>query len=166
MLNCGNEHFCWMSCRRVTVRIAAVALIFVVALSCESDDLGVRLCKLTIGENTFSVEIADTPEVRAKGLMGREGIPKQGGMLFVFPEDRHLAFWMKDTTIPLSIAFIDSSGVIGEIHQMKPLSLRRVASSRAYRYALEVNQGRFAELGIMIGTTVSFGEGCSDAEER
>jgi uncharacterized membrane protein (UPF0127 family) len=76
-------------------------------------------------------------------------------MFFVFETDRILSFWMKDTLIPLSIAFIAYDGRILEIHDMEAHSLRAVQSSRSARYALEVPQGWFARAGIGAGDTVS-----------
>ena len=97
------------------------------------------------------VEIADTPEERAEGLMFRSSLPADRGMLFVFPEPQPLAFWMKNTAIPLSIAYIARDGTILEIHDMEPYSLESVASRQPALYALEVNQGTFERLGIEPG---------------
>jgi hypothetical protein len=113
---------------------------------------------LTIEGRVFSVEVANTPEKRRVGLMNREELAADAGMLFVFPEDRTLSFWMKDTLIPLSIAFISSDGTIRQIEEMEPLSLRSVESDRAVRYALEVNQGAFERYGISVGDRVEIPE--------
>ncbi|MER3404798.1 MAG: hypothetical protein C4289_06230 [Chloroflexota bacterium] len=99
------------------------------------------------------VEIADTPELRALGLMNREALAEDHGMLFVFEQDVQVPFWMKDTLIPLSIAFIAADGTIVDIKDMQPLDLSLVYSQAPYRYALEVNQGFFAAHGIGIGDT-------------
>ena len=88
------------------------------------------------------------------GLMFRKRLAENQGMLFVFEEDSRLSFWMKDTELPLSIAFIASDGTIREIRDMKPLSLNSVQSSRNARYALEVNQGWFSNRGIAAGDKV------------
>lgn len=117
----------------------------------ESDNL-----EIYINSHRFQVEVADEPAERQQGLMDRKSLEEDRGMLFIFPEDQVLAFWMKNTSLPLSIAYIDSSGVIREIHDMEPLSLRPVYSRVSVRYALEVNQGRFAELGIEPGHQVFF----------
>lgn len=109
---------------------------------------------LRIGDAVFQVEIADTPEERRVGLMNRASMPDDHGMLFVFPEDEWLSFWMKNTTIPLSIAYIDSSGLIREIYDMEPLSEASVESRGSRRYALEVNQGAFAVRGVTVGMQV------------
>jgi uncharacterized membrane protein (UPF0127 family) len=100
-------------------------------------------------------EIARTDEQRRRGLMGRKSLADGEGMLFVFATDRILSFWMKDTLIPLSIAFIAYDGRILEIHDMEALSTRSVQSARSARYALEVPQGWFSRTGIGPGDIVS-----------
>jgi uncharacterized membrane protein (UPF0127 family) len=96
-------------------------------------------------------EIADTTEERSQGLMYRQELAAGEGMLFVFDHDQVIGFWMKNTFIPLSIAFISSDGIILEIRDMKPQSEASVVSSRSVRYALEVPQGWFAAEGIETG---------------
>lgn len=107
------------------------------------------------------VEIADTPEERAEGLMFRSSLPADHGMLFVFPEPQPLAFWMKNTQIPLSIAYIDQDGTVLEIHDMEPYSLETVPSRQPALYALEVNQGTFERLGIEPGDRLRLPENLS-----
>ncbi len=102
---------------------------------------------------TLTVEIADTPDERARGLMGREALSADSGMLFVWPEDTGSGFWMKDTLIPLSIAFIDSGGAIVDIQDMEPLDETLHRSPKPYRWAVEANQGWFEEHGIGVGDT-------------
>ncbi len=113
-----------------------------------------ELVEMVVGDHTFHVEIADTDESRAQGLMHRESLPADQGMLFVFDRDQRLSFWMKNTSIPLSIAYISSDGVIREIRDMEPYDLTPVRSQRSVRYALEVNQGAFEEAGISEGDSV------------
>ena len=109
---------------------------------------------LHVGGHPFTVELAVTPEERQQGLMFREELGEDRGMLFVFPESAVRAFWMKDTFIPLSIAFIASDGTILEIRPMEPRSLEPVRSRYPARYALEVNRNRFRTLGIGPGDKV------------
>jgi uncharacterized membrane protein (UPF0127 family) len=99
------------------------------------------------------VEIADNDAERARGLMGRTALAEDRGMLFVFDEEQTLSFWMKNTLIPLSIAFMDSEGRIVDIQDMKPLDddPPHYVSAEPARYALEVNQGFFEERGIKVG---------------
>jgi hypothetical protein len=119
-----------------------------------------NVCRLVIqnskGEKVpLSVEIADNEFRRRKGLMFRQTLPQNAGMLFVFDYEQRLSFWMKNTYIPLSIAFIDSAGVIREIYDMRPLDETNIcASKHAVRYALEVNRGWFAANNIATGSKV------------
>jgi uncharacterized membrane protein (UPF0127 family) len=99
------------------------------------------------------VEIADTDPERQRGLMGRTALPEDQGMLFVFGGEQELSFWMRNTLIPLSIAYIDSEGRIVDIQDMEPLDddPPHYVSAEPARYALEVNQGFFEERGIEVG---------------
>lgn len=108
------------------------------------------------------VEIADTPAKRSQGLMGRESLPDLAGMLFVWPEDTASGFWMKDTLIPLSIAFIDSNGAIVDIQDMEPLDETLHRSPKPYRWAVEANQGWFDEQGISVGDKVQLPDGIAE----
>jgi uncharacterized membrane protein (UPF0127 family) len=109
------------------------------------------------GDVVVHVEIADAPGERARGLMGRTELAKDAGMVFSFPEDSTSPFWMKDTLIPLSIAFYRADGRIVRILDMEPCRLDpcRVYDPRAtYRGALEVNQGAFRRWGVKVGDTL------------
>ena len=99
------------------------------------------------------VEVADDMDEMAKGLMGRTALAEDAGMLFVYPEERELSFWMRDTLIPLSIAFMDGEGRIVDIQDMKALDDRppHYTSAEPARYALEVNKGFFDERGVEVG---------------
>ncbi len=101
------------------------------------------------------VEVADTDQSRTQGLMYRKTVPEETGMLFVFDHDQVLTFWMKNTLVPLSIAYISSEGKIIDILDMESQSLKPVVSSRSVRYALEVPQGYFTKVGIREGDFVS-----------
>ena len=102
------------------------------------------------------VEVADTEPEHQLGLMGRTALPEDRGMLFVFDEEQELSFWMKDTLIPLSVAFMDSEGRIVDIQDMKPLDddPPHYVSAEPAQYALEVNQGFFEERGVEVGDEV------------
>jgi len=103
------------------------------------------------------VEVADTTQQRTKGLMSRTSLPWDQGMLFVFDSEQPLSFWMKDTLIPLDIAFADASGVIFQIDSMEPQTLTAHPSSRPAKYALEVNRGWFASSRVKIGDKIAVG---------
>jgi hypothetical protein len=117
---------------------------------------GTRTISLTINEFSLQVELATTPEQRQRGLMFRETLPEDSGMLFVFPADAPRSFWMKNTSIPLSIAFLDAEGRILNILAMQPFDEGSYPSAGPARYALEVNQGWFAERGISAGAVCRF----------
>jgi len=102
--------------------------------------------------------VADTPESRQQGLMDRKTLAADQGMLFVFDAEEHRSFWMQNTPLPLSIAYIGADLVIDEILAMTPYSTAAVPSAEPAMYALEVNQGRFAELGITPGYRVRLSE--------
>ncbi|BBL79904.1 hypothetical protein RxyAA322_17580 [Rubrobacter xylanophilus] len=108
------------------------------------------------GDVRIRVEIADEPAEQRRGLMHRTALGENRGMLFVFDREQRLSFWMKDTLIPLSIAYIDSEGRIVDIQNMKPLDddPPHYVSARPARYALEVNRGFFEERGVEVGDTV------------
>jgi uncharacterized protein len=106
------------------------------------------------------VEIADGPFEQQRGLMYRTSLGEDRGMLFVFQREQPLSFWMKNTRIPLSIAYIDSKGRITDILDMKPLDDKppHYVSSGPVQYALEVNQGFFDEHGVKVGERVRLPE--------
>lgn len=106
------------------------------------------------GTVTVRVEVADTEERRTRGLMFRQHLPEGRGMWFIFEEDQILSFWMKNTLIPLSIAYVRSDGTIVDILPMVPGDLSPIQSSRAARYALEVPRGWFEKQGIRVGDRV------------
>lgn len=109
---------------------------------------------LSIGTSTIKAEIANTLKKKATGLMKRKELPENDGMLFVFGVAQHVNFWMHNTYIPLSIAFIDGKGVITEIIDMKPLDETVVRSKYKVVYALEANQGWFEKRNIKAGEKI------------
>jgi len=111
---------------------------------------------LYINEKEIWVEVAKTPAERAKGLMGRKSLGQEEGMFFIFETEDYHAFWMKDTFIPLSIAFIDKSGRIVEITDMKPLSLDSHSPPKPILYTLEMKRGWFSMNGIKVGDILRF----------
>lgn len=111
---------------------------------------------LTIGDVTMTAEVADDPDEKTVGLMGRKELEEGDGMLFVFSQPQPMGFWMKDTLIPLSIAYINGEGIIREIHDMQPLDENGVSSVfQDLVYALEVPQGWFAKNGVLAGDKVT-----------
>ena len=106
----------------------------------------------------LEVEIADTAAARACGLSHRDKLDEGSGMLFVFPSPRPLEFWMKDTRMPLSIAFLDAHGVVLSIQDMTPIQTsERYRSPQPAMFALETRRGWFAQLRVRIGDKVELG---------
>jgi len=107
--------------------------------------------ELGAGMHVIRAEVADSNASRSQGLMRRTSLPPNGGMLFVFDEDAIHCMWMKNTLIPLSVAFIDARGAIINIADMQPHSEQSHCAARPARYALEMTQGWFAQRGIRAG---------------
>ena len=111
---------------------------------------------LTLGTNSLTAQIAADDASRERGLMSRTNLAENEAMVFVFPQPRQLTFWMKDTPIPLSIAYVSPSGRIFEIRDLKPLDETPIPSaSSAVTYAIETPQGWFAKHGVMAGSSVN-----------
>jgi uncharacterized protein len=110
---------------------------------------------LAIGDAKLAVEIADEPAEREHGLMQRAALATDHGMLFVYPDERLRNFWMKDTALPLSIAYLDAQGRIVRIVDMAPYDLTAVPSIRPAMYALEMTQGWFALHTVQVGQSVT-----------
>ncbi len=107
-----------------------------------------------LGEQKFHAYIADTDDRRAKGLMFIRELPEDTGMLFVFEEEHHLSFWMKNTLIPLSIGFINAKGELVDIQEMKVatgVTLPSYVSRKPALFALEMNKGWFSRRKIKLG---------------
>ena len=115
-----------------------------------------KTIKLYLGSAELTVEIADENHERQAGMMHRTTMPENEGMLFVFPYPHQSGFWMKNTIVPLSIAYIDPASRVIEIHDMQPGNTNTVESRSArVQYALEVNQGWFAKNGIKPGAVLA-----------
>lgn len=127
----------------------------------EETSLGFRHSSAVIetdsGTVLVNVEVADTPELQQRGLMGREELADDAGMVFLFFEEHGGGFWMKNTLIPLSIAFFDADGEILEILDMEPCEEDPCPvydPGVSYRGALEVNQGSFEGWGVEVGDEI------------
>lgn len=119
------------------------------------------LPSMTLGQNKLQIELACRAEEQERGLMFRRDLPENQGMLFVFEQERSLNFWMKNTYLPLSIAYIDAAGTIVDIQDMQPLDETTHPSAKPARYALEVNQGWFKRHGVSVGTSIKLDSFCS-----
>lgn len=139
------------------MRYILLIVLFFLNTSCfaKTEDNGFKRGQIKIGSKTITIEIADTPDLSAKGLMFRKSMPEDQGMLFVFVDEDIRAFWMKNTLIPLSIAYIDKDRKIVDIQDMAPAANHpnppSYPSKKPAKYALEMNQGWFKKNKITIG---------------
>ena len=135
-----------------------IAMLLVLALALPPSELSaseaIPVITLTINQHKVEAEVVATPEQRATGLMNRFSMQPDHGMVFVYDRPQPLGFWMKNTYVPLSIAFIDASGKIVNIEDMKPLDESTIWSRGPSLYALEMRQGWFTAKGIGPGDTV------------
>jgi len=135
-----------------TVAAAAVALIAATAAQVAFAQL--PTVELTGGIHLIRAEVANTFESRAQGLMFRKYLGPNEGMLFVFPQPDAYCMWMKNTLIPLSVAFLDSQGKIVSISEMQPQTETSHCAAAPAKFALEMSGGWFAAKGLKSGTTL------------
>jgi uncharacterized membrane protein (UPF0127 family) len=107
--------------------------------------------QLSAGMHLIEVQLALTPDQRSIGLMHRREMPQGEGMLFVFEQPSNQCFWMKNTLLPLTAAFVSNDGTIVNLADMKPQSTETHCSAKPVRFVLEMNQGWFAKRGIKAG---------------
>ncbi len=118
-------------------------------------DAPLRTAQVRIGPHPMKVEIVETDPQRVKGLMFREKLGRDEGMLFIYDEPAYQAMWMKNTLIPLSVAFIDREGVILNIEEMAPQTEDSHMSAGPASYSIEANKGWFAQKGVKPGDKVT-----------
>jgi hypothetical protein len=135
-------------------RITFVLFLFLLTSVAHSQSL--LKIPIYIKDKEIWVEVAKTPEERTHGLMGRKHLGKDEGMLFIFEKEDYHGFWMKDTQISLSIAFIDKEGRIVRITDMKPLTLEIHTPPQPILDALEMKKGWFSANGIKVGDVLRF----------
>ncbi|HEY9842421.1 MAG: DUF192 domain-containing protein [Candidatus Sericytochromatia bacterium] len=116
---------------------------------------------LELGDKRLQIELACTPAEQQRGLMFRRELAEDKGMLFVFASERPLSFWMKNTYLALSIAYLDAAGKIVDLQDMQPLDETSHPSAKPARYALEVNQGWFRRHGVSVGQQIRLDSFCA-----
>ena len=139
-------------------RIALSALLAILALPMRAQgapQMNLPVVQLQAGMHNIRAQVAATVQQRATGLMHRREMPQHEGMLFVFEQATVQCFWMKNTLLPLSIAFLADDGTVVNIEEMKPQALDSHCSDKPVRYVLEMNQGWFAKRGVKPGTKLS-----------
>ncbi|MFT3814833.1 MAG: DUF192 domain-containing protein [Acidovorax sp.] len=117
----------------------------------QEPQMGLPRVDLTAGMYRIDAQVALSPQQRETGLMFRKEMPAQEGMLFVFEQPSTQCFWMKNTILPLTAAFVADDGTIVNLADMKPQTEDSHCSTRPVRYVLEMNQGWFAKRGIKAG---------------
>ena len=110
---------------------------------------------VSLNARAFVLEVARTADEQATGLMHRTSMPADHGMIFVFPNPQRLSFWMKNTRIPLDIAYLDANATVLNVEPMYPLDLRGVPSDGDAKYAIELNQGTAKQIGLRRGDRVA-----------
>jgi uncharacterized membrane protein (UPF0127 family) len=151
------RHASPMSFPALLLRRGLLALAFVAATGAWSQDQPQNLAATTlkVGMHSIRAQLATTPMQRQIGLMHRREMPSHEGMLFVFDAPSQQCFWMRNTLIPLSIAFLADDGTVVNLADMKPQSDDSHCSARPVRFALEMNQGWFAKRGVKPGMRIS-----------
>jgi uncharacterized protein len=139
-----------------TLFLAALVALGAVA-SAQEGPQKLPAIRLAIGMHAIQAEVAKTPREHGIGLMFRPSMPASDGMLFIFEQRGPQCFWMKNTLLPLSAAFIADDGAITNIEAMKPQTLDAHCSAKDVRYVLEMNEGWFAKRGIKPGMKVQGG---------
>lgn len=137
--------------RSILTALLLVAMLPLAACSGESK----LVLNTGTGAHAFTVEVVDTPETRAKGLMYRQELADDAGMLFDFKEERQVSFWMMNTFIPLDMIFIGADGVVETIHvNARPQDPTSIPSQVPVQFVLEIPGGRSTEIGLEPGDTV------------
>jgi uncharacterized protein len=137
--------------------LIAGALAFSVSMawSQEEPQTNLKRVALGIGMHRIEAQLAQSPEQRQIGLMWRKSMPAHEGMLFVFEQASQQCFWMKNTLLPLTAAFVDDDGTIVNLEDMKPQTTNPHCSAKPVRYVLEMNQGWFAKKNIKAGAKIT-----------
>ena len=143
-----------MSVTSVLVVVSTNVFAQATALPTGKPQTGLPHVTLKVGGQQVRADVASTDATRQIGLMFRQTMGRQDGMLFVFPEVGYHAMWMKNTLMPLAVAYMNERGVILSIHEMQPLSETAHQAAGPARYALEMNAGWFGSNKINVGDTV------------
>jgi uncharacterized membrane protein (UPF0127 family) len=144
----------------------ALSFLLLVHIGCDSAPARPSLptTNMRLGFNSFIVEIANSDPDREHGLMQRDSMPGNHGMIFVFADEKPRAFWMKNTRFPLDIVYLDHNGKIVSIKQMQAYDLTSVPSDQACKYAIELNAGVASASGLKVGDTIAIPAEAKDAK--
>ncbi len=141
-----------MGLQRLLQAAAALLLVAGGAVAAQTPQLDLPRVRLTAGMYQIDAQVAQSLEQRSIGLMWRREMPQHEGMLFIFEQPAVHCFWMKNTLLPLTAAFIDDTGTIVNLADMKPQSTESHCAAQPVRFVLEMNQGWFARKGLKAGT--------------
>jgi uncharacterized membrane protein (UPF0127 family) len=138
----------------MTPRWFSLSLLLLI-VGCTSNSGGLSTVAVPVGHTTFQLEVAKTPSELEKGLMERDSIPADHGMLFVFKEEGILSFWMKNTRFDMDIIYLDHTDKVVSIHQMKKYDLTTISSDFPAQYAIEMNLGAASDAGVHVGDVIA-----------
>lgn len=146
--------------------IISALLLLLLATGCRpsTPNTGLPTVQMPIGSKSFTLEIARNDETRARGLMRRDSMPADHGMIFVFDTPQVLSFYMKNTRIPLDIVFVTEDGVVDSVRQMKPYDQNTTSSQGRCKWAIELNEGSAADAGLKAGDKLSIPDAARSAD--
>jgi uncharacterized membrane protein (UPF0127 family) len=139
----------------VTHLLSLVLLLVGTAQAQDNPQLNLPRVQIKAGMYQIDAQVAQAPEQRTTGLMFRREMPQYEGMLFIFEQPSNLCFWMKNTLLPLTAAFVADDGTIVNLADMKPQTTDSHCATKPVRYVLEMNQGWFAKRGIKAGSKLA-----------
>jgi len=151
---------------RLQILVAFACICFLIG--CESTtqpQSNLPTVQMKVGSKTYTLEVANTEDSRTRGLMRRDSMPADHGMIFVFKEPQKLAFWMKNTRIPLDIVYIDANAKVDSVKQMQPYVETGIWSEGPIQWAIELNQGQAKEAGVKAGDQLTIPDGAKTAKE-
>ena len=142
--------------KKLLISLLGCHLVFTqVVRAQDAPQLNLPRIKIGAGMHLIDTQLATTPQQRATGLMFRKEMPASEGMLFIFEQASEQCFWMKNTVMPLTAAFVADDGTLVNLVDMKPLTTESHCSAKPVRYVLEMNQGWFARKGIKAGAKLT-----------
>lgn len=156
-----------MNRRISTARLPTFLTLLLFAVGCNPPPAanGLATIKMQVGAKSFTLEVADTDAKRERGLMQRDSMDSEHGMIFLFTDERPLSFWMKNTRFPLDIIYLDAAGKIVSIKHMKAYDLTSVPSDGPAKYAIELNEGLAEKAGVKKGDQLTVPKEAGAAKE-
>ncbi|MDB5323370.1 MAG: hypothetical protein JWN40_5001 [Phycisphaerales bacterium] len=152
------------SLHRATARLTILTALLLLVGCDHPPASGLATVPVQIGSKTFTLEIADRTDSRTFGLMRRDSMPADHGMLFVFDAEEPRGFWMKNCRIPLDIIYLDAAGKVVSVKQMKPYDLNSTPSDGPAQYAIELNKGAASSAGVTPGMSLKLPAGLTSKD--